>query len=154
MQLHPHQGYAEGDLNNVTVLTPAPVLGVIRMAPAAKALWVDALRSGHYPQIADSLRVDDGFCALGVLCDVFRIATGHGQWHRYPEGGSQAFAVDGYVDCGEPPSTVAHWAGLVDDAHMSWVDCNPMVDGAAVSVWNDQHRLPFSMIADKIEAYL
>lgn len=35
-----------------------------------KAKWVKALRSGDYKQTQDFLRDEDGFCCLGVLCDV------------------------------------------------------------------------------------
>jgi hypothetical protein len=29
--------------------------------------WMDALRSGHYPQARDELKSPDGYCCLGVL---------------------------------------------------------------------------------------
>ena len=32
--------------------------------------WVKELRSGEYNQIQRSLHTDDGFCGLGVLCDI------------------------------------------------------------------------------------
>jgi hypothetical protein len=35
-----------------------------------KAKWVEALRSGKYPQTTNYLKDDDGYCCLGVLCDV------------------------------------------------------------------------------------
>lgn len=39
----------------------------------AKKQWVDALRSGKYPQGHETLRtLDDKFCCLGVLADVLR----------------------------------------------------------------------------------
>ena len=45
-----------------------------------KQKWVRALRSGKYTQATGALRTDDGFCCLGVLCDVYDsdkwIATG------------------------------------------------------------------------------
>ena len=36
-----------------------------------KQKWVRALRSGKYTQATGALRTDDGFCCLGVLCDVY-----------------------------------------------------------------------------------
>lgn len=33
--------------------------------------WVKALRSGHYPQTAQTLRDGLGFCCLGVACDLY-----------------------------------------------------------------------------------
>jgi hypothetical protein len=35
-----------------------------------KKRWVEALRSGNYKQTTGALRKDDGFCCLGVLCDI------------------------------------------------------------------------------------
>jgi len=37
-----------------------------------KAKWIAALRSGDYEQCTGRLHLkDDGFCCLGVLCDIF-----------------------------------------------------------------------------------
>jgi len=33
-------------------------------------MWVNALRSGHYNQGEGALKTYEGFCCLGVLCDV------------------------------------------------------------------------------------
>lgn len=33
-------------------------------------VWVAALRGGAYPQAKDFLRSEDGFCCLGVMCDI------------------------------------------------------------------------------------
>jgi hypothetical protein len=38
--------------------------------------WVDALESGRYEQAHTALRVDNGYCCLGVLCDL----AGEGRW--------------------------------------------------------------------------
>lgn len=35
-----------------------------------KRKWVEALRSGNYKQVKQKLRTSEGFCCLGVLCDV------------------------------------------------------------------------------------
>lgn len=35
-----------------------------------KKQWVEALRSGKYSQTSGRLRRQDGFCCLGVLCDL------------------------------------------------------------------------------------
>ncbi len=37
---------------------------------AQKTKWIRALRSGEYTQDVGALRTSDGFCCLGVLCDV------------------------------------------------------------------------------------
>lgn len=46
-----------------------------------KAKWVAALRSGEYRQGVGYLNAKDGFCCLGVLCDI----SGEGQWEADPE---------------------------------------------------------------------
>ena len=35
-----------------------------------KALWLEALRSGNYKQTSNELFDGEGYCCLGVLCDV------------------------------------------------------------------------------------
>lgn len=35
-----------------------------------KQTWVEALRSGEFEQTDDSLQDRDGFCCLGVLCEI------------------------------------------------------------------------------------
>lgn len=40
------------------------------MDDLVKKKWVEALRSGMYNQDKRALRTEDGFCCLGVLCDV------------------------------------------------------------------------------------
>ena len=41
------------------------------MNPQVKEKWVNALRSGEYSQCDGKLRSADGFCCLGVLCDLY-----------------------------------------------------------------------------------
>lgn len=40
------------------------------MKAQVKADWLAALRSGDYKQTQGRLRRDEGFCCMGVLCDV------------------------------------------------------------------------------------
>lgn len=40
------------------------------MRADVKQLWLEALRSGEYPQTTGTLRDGVGFCCLGVVCDV------------------------------------------------------------------------------------
>ena len=41
------------------------------MREDVKGRWVAALRSGDYKQTRETLRDCDGFCCLGVLCDLY-----------------------------------------------------------------------------------
>ena len=43
-----------------------------------KEKWIEALRSGRYNKIKGALKKDDGFCAVGVLCDTIN----PNEWYR------------------------------------------------------------------------
>jgi hypothetical protein len=49
-----------------------------------KNKWLVALRSGDYKQTKERLRDDDGYCCLGVLCDIVSDKVG-GTWGRIDE---------------------------------------------------------------------
>ena len=42
-----------------------------KMNPQVKEKWIDALRSGKYEQGSERLRGVNGYCCLGVLCDLY-----------------------------------------------------------------------------------
>ncbi len=46
-----------------------------------KAKWVEGLKSGKFPQAGGALKTEEGFCCLGVLCEV----TGLGTWGEKEE---------------------------------------------------------------------
>lgn len=46
------------------------------MKAKVKAAWLEALRSGKYQQTHARLKKPDGYCCLGVLCDI----SGVGSW--------------------------------------------------------------------------
>jgi len=117
-----------------------------KMNPEIKALWVKALRSGDYAQTDGCLRNEHGYCCLGVLSDVCRPITG-GEWAA-DKSGSNMFTM--FSECSLLPVPVMNTAGLTE-AH-------PLVlfDGqeTPLAVINDKVRLPFTAIADLIEANL
>jgi len=45
-----------------------------------KQKWIDALRSGKYHQGQSKLYSGDGFCCLGVLCDIYAKEVGDIAW--------------------------------------------------------------------------
>jgi hypothetical protein len=79
--------------------------------------WVQALRSGEYQQGKRCLRSNDGFCCLGVLCELHRQEAG-GEWvpsrpvPDAPQGLQYYDAADGDWDNSLLPDTVQEWAGL------------------------------------------
>jgi hypothetical protein len=81
--------------------------------PVAKK-WVKALRSGKYSQAKGQLKTTEGYCCLGVLCD---LAVKAGVLKVFPTGR------------GNLPLNVKRWAGLVDpaggyDGHQNLADDN------------------------------
>lgn len=104
-----------------------------------KKLWVEALRSGEYPQTSGCLRDGKGFCCLGVLCDLFSKETGQ-NWdnHHFLER-SDAL-----------PKEVSDWAGL-------GIEENPVIDeenGLCAIEANDDRLLTFNQISDLVSANL
>ena len=106
-------------------------------------LWADALRSGKYRQTTEQLRDVDGYCCLGVLCDLHREQTGQGSW-----------SDDGYYNTGDdtdgviPTPAVAEWAGLIDRS--------PSVESDLgydpLTALNDDEGYGFLELADLIQA--
>lgn len=43
---------------------------------------VEALRSGEFDQTKHQLRTSEGFCCLGVACELYRRETGIGYWEE------------------------------------------------------------------------
>jgi hypothetical protein len=106
-----------------------------------KQKWVSALRSGEYQQCRGYLRTDNGFCCLGVLCDLYG-KENNVEW--------QHNEVDGYLY--EKHSTV------LPLSVMEWAD----VDGRSADICNRTETLAklndsgstFNEIADLIEEHL
>ena len=102
-----------------------------------KQEWLTALRSGKYSQAKRSLKTKDGYCCLGVLCDI----AGEGKWRRHqtPDLLVEYF-YDGYETSMESllPSQLMDDLELGDDdAETLWT----MNDGGAT----------FLQVADYIE---
>lgn len=71
--------------------------------------WVEALRSGEYKQATKALRRGNGYCCLGVACDLYAKETGIG-WE-------QDFTL-GYLFLGGNlvlPERVKNWLGLTNN---------------------------------------
>lgn len=101
-----------------------------------KARWVEALRSGKYKQAQNRLRTADGFCCLGVLCEI----SGEGVWHDDPDGFYFEMPKDETRKM-LPPGGLRRKYEIADDFFGSVAEMN---DGAAT----------FPEIADYIEKNL
>ena len=125
------------------------------MDKEVKKIWLAALRSREYSQGKGRLRRTylaggDGYCCLGVLCDLsIRHHNAASLWAeaRY-DGAGRAFKFndegDGYA--GMPPREVTYWAGLA------------LKDTEELSTINDKPRTPendnFAHVIEFIESTL
>ena len=115
------------------------------MTPEQKA-WLAALRSGTYKQIEGKLRDNDGYCCLGVACelhDATKWEEGAGGWEYWPEDPTRAIEDDGEridEDMGvvELSPSLLEWLGLTDEGHR------------ILASMNDNGK-SFSQIADTVE---
>lgn len=96
------------------------------MNPEVKRKWVEALRSGEFPQGTEYLRrltgyeasnTDQvtGYCCLGVLCELYRRETGDGQWHGNGFWTNPDAVLDNDYEENSAthlPAPVCAWAGL------------------------------------------
>ena len=108
------------------------------MNQAIKTQWIAALRSGEYAQGVDALRTSQGFCCLGVLCDLHSKA-GLGTWDN--------LTYDETI--GVLPEKVAEWAALSESP---WINDAPLVD--LNDGINGYEQRTFAEIADLIVEYL
>jgi len=70
--------------------------------------WASALESGEYTQGTGSMKTLEGFCCLGVACDLFD----HLGWRR--DGQNYSY-TDGIDECeGILPPNVVNWLGIYE----------------------------------------
>lgn len=133
------------------------------MNTTVKALWTAALRSGEYSQAKGYLRSDEGYCCLGVLCEVAvkngvipkaeRIVRAFDSEPTYIYGDDRAHLT--------LPSEVMEWAGLTEynpltdmDSEVGRVSDESHPRKAPLSELNDSMGFDFEKIADVIDAQL
>ncbi len=120
-----------------------------------KKEWVAALRSGDYKQGRGSLRHNDAYCCLGVLCELHAKNT-EGEFAKGLDG-EWAYFADGvgkgvhYPKKDMPPRAIMDWAGL-DRNGVTFVTINGR--SAELPTHNDSFDATFDKIADAIEAQL
>ena len=143
-----------------------------KLKPEIKEKWVAALRSGEYKQTRGYLSNSNGFCCLGVLCDLHSKET-RVPWETIP--GRENSGIQMYLNQASDLSIkVAEWAAeTIDpmDVHTNFY--NPVlydvtlpsgehISEAALTSLNDgisqvgpnTTRLTFPEIADLIEKHL
>ena len=101
-------------------------------------LWVEALRSGDYKQGRGTLHDDQGFCCLGVACEVYQECVGGLFIHRMDLSGFHEYNGHG----GDLPPALTKWLELEED---------PIIGEKSAVILNDDDELSFNEIADAIE---
>lgn len=123
-----------------------------RMNPEVKEQWLQALRSGEYKQGKTVLfnTSSDGFCCLGVLCDLHKKKTRLGDWDGSGYRSGMSASSIGLI------YPVTEWAGL--EGYTSEIplplkvrDTNKILN---LPDANDLYDLNFSQIADLVEYFL
>lgn len=79
------------------------------MNPRVKQLWIEALRSGKFKQAQGRLKTENGYCCLGVLCELHRREVGGTEWKRYSSEEGK-YIYDGHIM--DLPWSVVSWADL------------------------------------------
>lgn len=102
------------------------------MNPQVKEKWINALRSGEYKQGREKLRSPNGYCCLGVLCDLYSKEK-EIEWtfkEAFEEENTQP--VDRWYFDGESeflPQSVKEWAELEQ--------INPLIKIDVDDPWED-----------------
>jgi hypothetical protein len=125
------------------------------MKPEVKEAWLKALRSGEYQQGIDFLRTDEGFCCLGVLCDVYDKQNNNTQslWKNYNSEHGKTTDYFYLDEVGVLPEKVREWAGLNDSSpHVYVKKANGGINCIGLTVLNDEGK-DFNQIADVIEKH-
>lgn len=122
--------------------------------------WLAALRSDKFTQARGKLRVEDGFCCLGVACELYSEENPDAYWSTLKKlsyFNTEKEVTIKNVFLGETdvlPDQVKDWLGLQDrDGTFAEV----MIDGDeakrvnALTTLNDRLRMSLKEIADFIE---
>lgn len=128
----------------------------MKMNQDIKQRWLSALRSGAYTQAKGALATEDGFCCLGVLCEIAVedgvVVKSEGLYYSPTDSSDQSDT--------ELPLAVQNWAGfnyLPQSAHSNpyvIVDLNADTEERHLSELNDDYGYDFSRLADVIEEQL
>jgi hypothetical protein len=120
------------------------------MDQEVKQQWIDALRFGNYPQTFNRLQDDNGYCCLGVLCEL-AVKAGIIPAPVYAVDDDSPMAKVWHYDddfTTALPYRVSQWAGLPTD--------NPVIDldSRRTAINCNDSGQSFSDIADLIQKNL
>lgn len=80
------------------------------MNSEVKEKWIAALRSNEYKQTQGYLHTHDGYCCLGVLCDLYAKEKNM-EWKIENDGNIRSFDGKDQV----LPQSVSDWSGVETD---------------------------------------
>jgi hypothetical protein len=110
--------------------------------------WVKALRSGEYNQTTGVLADQDGYCCLGVACNLYQAENDDLEVEKNEKsnavGRELTYTFDG--ESGTLPDKVTNWLGLVNEDGSFHEDLQLV----SLAELND-NGTPFERIADIIE---
>jgi len=113
------------------------------MNPQIKQKWVSALRSGEYQQTQRRLHDENGFCCLGVLCDLY-IKENQLEWEPSSYYNNAYMFQDMATVL---PLSVMEWVGVEE--------VNPYVNGGPFTLAElNDNGTTFNVIANLIETHL
>ena len=125
------------------------------MNQEVKEKWVAALRSGEYKQTKQTLHDKNGFCCLGVLCDLY-LKENDLDWqeHNYDPKVLVCFDREDTL-----PDEVADWADIPTNPYVNvpgYLECVALAalnDGSdyETPITRDIKPRDFNQIADLIE---
>ena len=137
---------------------------MVTQEEALKA-WLEALRGKQYTQSTGMLRSTEGYCCLGVGCDVLMKHVG-GSWEEEFGGMYRVRGIDEFVYGSALPDPIKDLLGFTHDigtfqftdelvtkfpklqeARESYLD-----GGCSLTALNDRYHWTFEEIADLIEA--
>lgn len=113
-----------------------------------KTKWIEALRSGEYVQTKNALKNQNGFCCLGVLCDIYAKSTETGaEWIPSKNCETEFTFLD---RIGTPPTVVQNWSEMNSrTGYLSGIENRSGIT-EELTVLND-FGFTFNQIADVIQ---
>lgn len=101
---------------------------------------ITALRSGEYKQTRHRLKDSEGYCCLGVGCDIYAKDNQDGKWTTVDNfTGSVTFQTKNLISAINMNFAVKNWFGINDEQEEKLMEMNDIL------------RKSFSEIADYLE---
>lgn len=121
--------------------------------------WLKALRSGKYNQTRGHLRDSNGYCCLGVACDIYAKESGEDiEWEEAnhidnPIAAEAAIVYQIGFKTGTLPAEVKNWLGLNSETGYIFDPEEEWDEEISLTELNDEKKFSFDQIADFVEMY-